>query len=134
MLLPPLASPPPTQRRPPLNDIPHRPRNPLPVHLLRDVIIRADHIELALLHLYRQALSDLVGCPGACRLVGLAGAGHAGERPAGDEEVHGDGSLLEVEGEVLGECLDGRLGRVVAWVGGGVGDSLLACVGWLVLS
>ena len=55
------------------------------------------------------------------------GSSHqACERPTRDKEVDARRRVLEVEGEMLRQRLDGRFGRVVSRVARRVGDALLA--------
>lgn len=120
--------PPPAQRRPSLGQVSRRPRDASPVDLLRDVVVRANDVELAPVHALRQPLGDLVRRPRALRFrASPPAARQARVGPSGHQQVHRDRRFTQIEREVLGQRFDRRLGRVVAGVRRRVGDALLTC-------
>lgn len=121
-----ILPPPPRQRRPPLHQIPRRPKHPPPIHVHTNLIIRTNHVELPLPHPPLQLPRHLLRRPRPRRLLPApaTASSHARVRPPRHEEVDGRGGVAQVEGEVLGEGLDGGFAGVVGGVARGVGDAL----------
>ena len=129
-----------TQGTPPRHRVIRSPHHPRLIQRLVDILVRTDDVELTLLHLLVPVVRHLTWQPRTLwlhlRSLRVRNwplvSRQAREGPAGDEEVGGHvrcmggraGRAKEMR-ELLGERLDGRLGRVVRRVAGRVGDSLL---------
>src|SRR4029453_13922553 len=115
------------QRRPVLGDVLGRPQDTAIVDLARDLVVRADDVEVALAHAFDQHVDDLVGRPRAGRLLAATARRHAGEGRARDQQMRRDTVALLVAQAVrqrLGQHLHTGLADIVGGVAGRAGDAL----------
>ncbi len=115
------------QRRAVLGDVAHGPGHALVVDLARNLVVRADDVEIALAHRLDQHVDHLVGPPGAVRFRLLLGR-QAGMGPARHQQIGVDlavGRVAQRMLQALGEHLQPGLGDVVGGVAGRTGDTLL---------